>query len=179
MRPLILGLWLQTCNLSLVDMPHNSNLTQEITMNKLLAAAMDASSAFDADIKEVNAKKLTLTDVALNEVLSPKRKAQIFKTVMRNLWKAYEIVPEAMMVRAGYADKPEVREAELLSAAEELQELHADAYLADTMAPPASPLGFFAIRLGESWYEIHTLEGARDPEILARRGQVSASNNFA
>jgi hypothetical protein len=147
-------------------------------MNKLFLSALEASAAFDADVKEIAAKKLSLKDVAANQNLSAKRKAQIFKGLMRNLWKAYEVVPEPMMVRAGYADSPEVRTEQLLEAAGILQELFAEAYLEDTCAPPASPLGFYAIRLGEAWYEIHTLEGALDPEIQAHRGQVTASNNF-
>ncbi len=148
-------------------------------MNKLLLTALEASAAFDADVKEIAAKKISLADTAKNSKLSAKRKAQIFKGLMRNLWKAYEITPEPMMVRAGYADSQEKRTEELLEAAGELQALFADAYLEDTCAPPASPLGFYAIRLGEQWYEIHTLEGALDPEIQAHRGQVAASNNFS
>lgn len=147
-------------------------------MNRLFMEALDASSAFDADLKELSLKKLTLDDLAKTSNIPAKRKAQIFKGLARNLWKAYENEPLEMMVRAGYADDAATREAQLLEAMGVLQSLYADAYLEANAVPPATPLGYFAIRLGEAWLEIYTLKGARDPEIQSHRGVVKISNNF-
>jgi hypothetical protein len=146
-------------------------------MSKLLTAAIAQSASFDPMLRELCAKKLSLSDLVASGVPA-KDKVRILKTVARNMFKAFEVVPNPIMVMEGLAESQEVREKDLLEQMEMLQALYADAYLEANQTPPEQPLGYYAVRMGESWVEIHKLSAAMNPDIQAMRNVVQATNYF-
>lgn len=145
--------------------------------SKLLTTAIAQSAAFDPMLRELCAKKLDLSDLVASGVPA-KDKVRILKAVARNMFKAFEVTPNPIMVMEGLAESQEVREADILEQMAWLQELYAEAYLEANQTPPEQPLGYYAIRMGEAWVEIHKLSAAMNPEIQAMRNAIQTTNYF-
>ncbi len=146
-------------------------------MNKLFLEAFALSAAFDPMLQELASKKLTLEDLVASDV-APRDKVRILKGLARNCFKVFEIQPHPLMVMEGLAPSQEQRTEMLEEAMEVLRPLFEAAYLEANSVPAPTPLGYYAVRMGDQWTEIHTLSAAMNPEIQAMRTAVQVTNYF-
>jgi hypothetical protein len=140
--------------------------------NPLFNAAMASSVAFDPILRKLNSKRLTLADLVASEEVPGCEKLRIVKGLARNMFKAYLVEPEPLLVEDGLADSQEVRTEQLVASMEVLQNLYADAYLMANGTPVPAPLGYFAIRSGDQWIEISRLDSALNPKIQELKNRV-------
>ena len=140
--------------------------------NPLFIAAMSSSAAFDPILRKLNAKRLTIADLVASEEVPGREKLRIVKGLARNMFKAFMIEPEPLLVEEGLADSQEIRTEQLESSMKILQDLYADAYLMANGVPAPAPLGYFAIRSGDQWIEISRLESALNPKIQELKNRV-------
>lgn len=146
-------------------------------MNKLFTEAYALSAAFDPMLQELAAKKLDLSDLVASDV-APRDKVRIIKGLARNCFKVFEIQPHPLMVMEGLAPSQEQRTEMLEQSMELLRPLYEDAYLEANSVQSPVPLGYYAVRIGDQWTEIHTLSAAMNPEIQAMRNATQVTNYF-
>ena len=146
-------------------------------MNKLFTEAYALSAAFDPMLQELAAKKLELSDLVASDV-APRDKVRVIKGLARNCFKVFEIQPHPLMVMEGLAPSQEQRTEMLEQCMELLRPLYEDAYLEANSVPSPVPLGYYAVRIGDQWTEIHTLSAAMNPEIQAMRNATQVTNYF-
>ena len=146
-------------------------------MNKLFTEAYALSAAFDPMLQELASKKLSLEDLVASDV-APRDKVRILKGLARNAFKVFEVQPHPLMVMEGLAPSPEQRAEMLEEAMAHLRPLYEDAYLEANSVPSPVPLGYYAVRFGDQWTEIHVLSAAMNPEIQAMRNATQVTNYF-
>ncbi len=146
--------------------------------NTLFLEALNASSAFDPLLREAASKKISFEVLATSNEVPARERMRVTKAVARNLFKRYLIEAEPMLVEDGIALSQEDKIPLLEDAMGQLQKFYHDAYLETNNAPPSAPLGYFAVRSGEEWVEIHSLKSALNPDIQALRNRAQETNYF-